>query len=95
MVELKKLGLKIASLYRRGYFEAGHTELGKFIDIIMDALQKNHINELINVTKGNDLFVHLEDINESFSRGDFIRIADIIEYEIPFKTKNNLVHTKL
>ena len=92
MADLKNLGLKIATLYRRGHFEDGHTELGIFIDILMNAIQQNKLNKIINIIDNTDFFVYLEDVNDSFNRNDFIRIADILEYEISYKNCENLAN---
>lgn len=85
MSDLSNLGSKIAALYRCGNFEYGHTQLSTFIEMLIDALKNNNINEIIQIDQEKDFMDFLTDINESFNRSDFIRISDIIDYEIHYK----------
>ena len=85
MSDLSNLGLKISALYRCGIFEDGHTHLSTYIDILIEALKNNKINEIIHLNHDADFTNYLTNINEAFNRSDFIRIADIIEYEIQYK----------
>ena len=85
MSDLSNLGLKISALYRCGIFEDGHTHLSTYIDILIESLKNNKINEIIHLTHDADFTNYLTNINEAFNRSDFIRIADIIEFEIQYK----------
>ena len=63
--------------FRVGRTAEGHAELIEFIDLLDQALK-----ELQNARVAKQVLPHIQEIIRAQERGDILRIADLLEYEL-------------
>lgn len=83
--EVRKLAGEIAAAYRTGRFEEGFDKVRLFAEALQETIRRGQLEEVLRLQSLQEIQILLEKLMAAMDANDFIRCADILEYEFPWK----------
>ncbi len=83
--DVRDLAREIAVAYRTGRFEEGFDKVRLFAEALQETIRAGQLEEVLQLQSLQEIQTLLERLLAAMDANDFIRCADILEYEFPWK----------